>query len=333
MLPSPLMKVLIAYHHPFEPWRAAPWAASRLQSDFPQLEVVQLTSDDLDTRQVADLDVLITCSMTPQQFLAAPSLKWIHAPTAAVHELLFPELIDSGVVVTNSGEVHGPLVAEHAITLLLALAKRIPQSVRHQQKREWAQQELWDGHPRPREVAGATAVVVGMGSIGREFTARARALGLRVVAVRKDPAKGAHGADAVYPATHLDEVLPEADFVLLCAPLTSATAGLMDGPRLARMKRDAYLINVGRGTLVDERALIEALGNRAIGGAALDVFAEEPLPPSSPLWSMENLLITPHNGASINGLWERHHRLIQENMARFLSGRPLLNQVNKHRGY
>ncbi|HKE32508.1 MAG TPA: D-2-hydroxyacid dehydrogenase, partial [Candidatus Angelobacter sp.] len=248
-------------------------------------------------------------------------------------QLMFPELIKSEVVVTNSGGVHGPVVAEHAIALLLALAKRIPQAMRYQRKKEWAQEILWGEQPRPREIAGTTVLVIGMGSIGREFASRAKGLGMKVIAVRENPQKGPGSADAVYSPEQLDSVIPEADYILLCTPVTPATTGLIDRLRLARMKPDAYLINVGRGPLVDEAALIEVLKDHKIAGAALDVFTEEPLPKHSPFWDLENVLITPHTAAVTDRLWERHFQLISENLRRFLDGRPLLNLIDKRRGY
>jgi phosphoglycerate dehydrogenase-like enzyme len=246
---------------------------------------------------------------------------------------MYPEMISSDVVITNAREIHGPVVAEHAIALVLALAKRLPRAMQYQAKKHWAQQTLWDERPRPREVAGATVAVVGMGSIGREFTKRAKALGMKVLAVREDPKKGLGGADAVYGSTQLDEVLPQADYVLLCAPVTPATTGLMDQARLARMKPEAYLLNVSRGPLIDEPALLRALQQRTIAGAALDVFVEEPLPPESPFWDLDNLFITPHTAAVTERLWDRHYELIRENLERFLQRRPLLHEVNKKGGY
>jgi phosphoglycerate dehydrogenase-like enzyme len=172
-----------------------------------------------------------------------------------------------------------------------------------------------------------------MGGIGSEFTARAKALGMKVLAVRENPAKGSGGADAVYASAQIDEVLPRADYVLLCTPVTPATTGIVNAARLEKMKPDAYLINVARGPLIDEPALIQALKNRRVAGAALDVFNEEPLPSDSPFWLLDNVLITPHTAAVTERLWERHYRLIVDNMNRFLSGQPLLNQVDKTRGY
>lgn len=327
------MKVLIDCFDPFELWTAPAWMQGRLEQDFPQLQVVRLPDSEGIEKEFSDTDILIGWSIPPAQFVAAQKLRWIHTPTAGVDQLLFSELIRSNVVVTNSCEVHGSLVAEHAMGCLLALAKGIPQAVRHQTKKEWAQQQLWRTGPRPREISGATVVVVGMGSVGREFTTRAKAFGMRVLAVRQNPEKGTAGADAVYGAAHLEQLLPEADYVLLCVPTTQETIGLMSRSRLNLMKPDAYLINVGRGALLDEAALFETLSTRRIAGAALDVFKEEPLPPDSNLWSLNNLLITPNVAAVTERIWNRHYELIRENMARFLADRPLLNQVNKHDGY
>ncbi len=327
------MKILIVHYHRFELWHAPAWIRERLQDDFPSLKFIQLQNYDRVPGEIPDTDVFIGWSLRPEQFVAAKKLKWIHSPAAAVHQLMFPELIRSSVVVTNSTGVHGPVVAEHAIAVLLALAKRLPQAMRYQAKKVWAQELLWNERPRPREVAGETVVVIGMGGIGREFTVRAKAMGMKVLAVRENPAKGPDGADAVYGPSQIDEVLPRADYVLLCTPVTPATTGIINKDRLKKMKPEAYVINVGRGPLIDEPALIEALGNRRIAGAALDVFEEEPLPPDSPFWSLDNVLITPHTAAVTERLWERHYQLIVENLKRFLAGQPLLNQVDKGRGY
>jgi phosphoglycerate dehydrogenase-like enzyme len=330
MLP---MKTLIVHYHSFELWHAPSWIRERLQQDFPGHQFIQLQNYDRVPQEIADTDVFIGLSLRPEQFAAAKRLRWIHSPAAAVHQLMYPELIKSSVALTNSTGVHGPVVAEHAITLLLALAKRLPQAMQYQAKHEWSQNQLWQGSPRPREVADSTVLVIGMGSIGREFAARAKALGLRIMAIRENPAKGLDGADAVYGSAQIDEVLPQADYVLLCTPVTPATTGIMNAARLGKMKPDAYLINVARGPLIDEAALLDTLQHRRIAGAALDVFNQEPLPADSPFWSLDNILVTPHTAAVTDRLWERHYRLIVDNMKRFLAGERLLNEVDKSRGY
>jgi phosphoglycerate dehydrogenase-like enzyme len=328
-----IMKVLIVHYHPFELWHAPTWIRERLQQEFPEHKVVQLENYDRVPEEIPDTDVFIGWSLRPQQFVAAEKLHWIHSPAAAVHQLMFPELIESSVVVTNSTGIHGPVVAEHAIAVLLALAKRLPQAMQYQARHTWSQDQLWHEHPRPREVMDSTVAVIGMGGIGREFTTRAKALGMKVLAVRENPAKGTGGAHAVYSPAEIDSLLPQADYVLLCTPVTPATTGLINAARLSKMKPDAYLINVGRGPLIDEAAVFQALKDKRIAGAALDVFNEEPLPASSPFWSLDNLLITPHTAAVTERLWERHYKLIVENLNRFLAGQPLLNQVDKKLGY
>lgn len=327
------MKILICHFHRFELWCAPAWVRDRLERDFPQIKTVYLPDYNRLPQEILDTDILIGWVIKPTEFLTARQLKWIHSPAAAVHQLMFPELVASDVIITNAGGVHGPVVAEHAIALLLALAKRFPQAMRYQEKKAWAQETLWQEEPRPREVSGATVLVIGMGSIGREFTARAKALGMRVLAVRENPQNGPSGADEVYGLLQLEFVLPQANYVLLCTPLTPSTTGLMNKARLDRMRPDSYLINVGRGPLVDETALLNALQNRRIAGAGLDVFIEEPLPAGSPFWDLENVLITPHTAAVTELLWERHYQLIGENLKRFLAGQPLLNLIEKLRGY
>jgi phosphoglycerate dehydrogenase-like enzyme len=327
------VKILIVHYHRFELWHAPTWLRERLQKTFPDFQFVQLQSYDRVPEEIVDADVFIGWSLRPEQFVAAKKLRWIHSPAAAVHQLMFPELVRSDVLLTNSSSVHGPVVAEHAIAVMLALAKRLPQAMQYQAKKVWSQEILWNERPRPREVAGATVAVVGMGGIGREFTRLAKALGMRALAVREDPSKGAGGADAVFSSAQIEEVLPQADYVLLCTPVTPATTGIINAERLKKMKPDAYLMNVARGPLIDEPALVAALKARQIAGAGLDVFVEEPLPADSPFWLLDNVLITPHSAAVTEQLWERHYELIVENLNRFLAGKPLLNAVNTKRGY
>jgi phosphoglycerate dehydrogenase-like enzyme len=327
------MKILIVHYHRFELWHAPAWIRERLQTEFPDVKVVQLENYDRVPQEIEDTDIFIGWSLRPEQVATAKKLKWIHSPAAAVHQLMFPELVNSKVVITNSSGVHGPVVAEHALAVLLALAKRLPQAMHYQSKKTWSQEQLWHERPRPREVEGGTAVVIGAGGIGSEFIRRAKALGMQVIAIRQNPGMGTAGADEVYSPLELDAVLPRADYVVVCTPVTPATTSLINAERLARMQPDAYLINVGRGSLIDEAALIEVLKSRRIAGAALDVFEEEPLPAESPFWSLDNVLVTPHTAGVTEGLWGRHYQLIAENLRRFREGRPMLSEVDKRLGY
>jgi phosphoglycerate dehydrogenase-like enzyme len=327
------VKLLIALQHRFELWQVPPWFSERLRRDFPQIEVVHLPNYDHVTEEIADADIAIAWSLRGEQIKAAGRLRWIHSTAAAVHHLMTPELLASEIVVTNARDVHGPVVAEHAIALAFALAKRLPQSVRYQQQKHWAQHDLWDEQPRPRELNGATMTIVGLGAIGAPLARLAKSLGMRVVGVREHPERGSKVADAVYGFGELDAALSAADFIVLAVPVTPKTRHLMNAERLARLKPDAYLINVGRGVLIEETALLDALRAKSFGGAALDVTTEEPLPPESPLWEMENVLITPHIAGLTEKMWERHYQHYTKNLRRFLEGQPLLWVVDKGKGY
>ncbi len=328
------MKLLIVLSHRFELWNAPAWVSQRLRQEFPDIEVVHLTRYEGMEADLRQAEVAITWSLRPEQFVQARKLRWIHSPAAAVHQLMFPELVTSDVILTNARQVHGPVVAEHVLALIFALAKQIPQAVRFQQQHQWGQESLWNMRPRPREIAGATLGLIGLGSIGREVAKRASALGMRVIAAREHPEKPKPASvDEVVPAEEIELLLRQSDYVVLAAPLTKETRGLMNAARLAKMRPDACLINVGRGPLIEQQALFEALLARQIGGAALDVFEKEPLPAESPLWDLENLLITPHSAGLTEKLWERHYALISENLRRYLERRPLMAVVDKGRGY
>jgi phosphoglycerate dehydrogenase-like enzyme len=328
------MKLVIVLRHSFELWNAPAWLSARLRTDFPAVEAVQRSSYDGIEDDLREAEVVIAWSLRPEQFKAAEKLRWIHSPAAAVHQLLFPELVHSGVILTNAREVHGAVVAEHVLALVFALAKRLPEAVRLQTKHVWGQDAMWNARPRPRELAGATLGLVGLGSIGREVAKLASGVKMRVIATRDHAEREVpDGVHQVFHATHLDGLLSQSDYVVLAVPVTPNTVGLMNAARLARMKPDACLINVGRGPLVDEEALAQALREHRIGGAALDVFEAEPLPADSPLWDLEDLLITPHTAGLTEKLWERHYALISENLRRFLERKPLHSVVEKQQGY
>ena len=327
------MKLLIALHHRFQPWIAPQWFSQRLRKDFPHLEVVQLPNYDRISEEIVDAEIAITWSLRGDQIAAAKRLRWIHSTAAAVHGLMTPELQASDIIVTNARAVHGPVVAEHAMALVFALAKRLPEAAKFQAQCHWAQQEICETGPRPRELKDATMVIVGFGSIGTSLARFAKALGMRVVAVRDHPEKESNPADAMYGFADLNRALGEGDFVVLTAPVTAKTRKMMDADRFNHLKSDAYLVNVGRGALIDEDALQHALCAKSLAGAALDVTAEEPLPPGSPLWTMENVFITPHTAGYAEKMWERHYVAYTENLRRYLAGEPLLWTVDKNAGY
>jgi phosphoglycerate dehydrogenase-like enzyme len=328
------MKLLIVVHHRFDLWNVPPWFGERLGQEFPQLQIAQRNRYEGVKEDLRDAEILFTISLRPEQFAVTRRLRWIHAPSAAVHQLLFRELVSSDVVVTNSREVHGPVVAEHVVALIFALAKKIPQASVLQQQQVWGQESIWTDGPRPREITGATLGLIGVGSIGRRVARMASGLGMRVIAVREHVEKGSpEGVKEVFTLSELDDVLQQSDFVVVAAPLIAATQGLINAARFAVMKPDSFLINVGRGAQVDETALADALRNRRIAGAALDVFEREPLPADSPLWGLDNLLITPHTAGLTDKLWHRHYELFSDNLRRYLARQPLRFVVDKQKGY
>ena len=228
-----------------------------------------------------------------------------------MHQLMFPELVRSEVIVTNARDVHGPVVAEQVMAMILALAKQIPAVVRFQQKHVWGQEKMWQEGLCPREIAGAILGLVGLGSIGRNVAKRASALGMRVIAVREHPERErSENVEEVLPSSRLPDLLGRADYVVLSVPVTPRTTGMIGQRQLAAMKPNACLINVGRGPLIDEPALIEALREHKIGGAALDVFDQEPLPAGHPLTTLDNVVLTPHIGWPTDEAYERFERLV-----------------------
>jgi len=211
----------------------------------------------------------------------------------------------------------------------LSLARSIPNASASVKSGKWEKKKFMGN-----ELRAKTLGVIGLGSIGRRVAQMASALGMHVIAVREHVEKGRpEGVDAVFPPSALDEMLIQSDYVVLAAPLIASTQGLINADRLAVMKPDACLINVGRGAQVNESALVEALRARRIAGAALDVFAHEPLPADSPLWSVENLLITPHTAGLTEKLWQRHYELFSDNLRRYLARQPLRFVVDKQKGY
>ena len=359
------MKLLIVIHHPFALWSAPAWLGERIRRDFPQIEVEQGNTYENLAEHIRDAEIFFGWSLRGEQVRAAKKLRWIHSTAAAVHQLMSPELRASDVIVTNSRSVHGPVVAEHAISLMFALAKRLPDAVRYQQQHVWAQEQISYQNPHPTELASSTLGLMGYGAIGTEVARSSVALGMRVLVVRQHPyeengpdlpqnetfssrasATGfAAQAEAcagrsrsgsrfeTFGPDRLDEVISESDFLVLAAPLTEKTRHIINAERLARMKPTAYIINVARGALIDEAALVEVLRNRRIGGAGLDVFDQEPLAADSPFWDLDNVLITPHTAATSHKMWERHYLLIKENLRRYLAGEPLLGMVDKQAGY
>lgn len=326
-------KVVICVWHPFTEWRPKPLMADTLRQRWPQMNVVHLPNFDRLPEELPETDIFVGYSLRPHQLAQARRLKWIHSTAAGVNQLIYPELRESGIVVTNSRGILSPTIAEHALGLMIALARNFPDAIRFHDQRHWAQQQLWDKSQRLRELAGQTLLIIGFGSIGQELAKLARAFSMRILGVTRSGKSETALAHEIFPASRLEEVLPRADYVVLAAPETAETKHLIGAKQFACMKPGTVFINVSRGSLLDESALIAALDSGRIAGAALDVAATEPLSPESPLWTAKNLFITPHISAVSESLWPRQTALFMDLLERWFAGQELFNVVNFSRGY
>lgn len=332
--PSPAeTKLVLCVWHPFTLWRPPADVAVHVRRRWPEMKVFHLPTYEHLEDEIGDTDIFVGWSLKPEQFALAKKLKWIHSTAAGVGQLMYPALRESDVVLTNASGVHTVPMAEHILGMLVALARRFHTAFRYQLQSHWAQQEIWDDQLRPRELRGQVLLIVGFGAIGREVARRVKPLGMKIWAVTRSGQGDTSLADRFLPATALNEVLHEADYVVLAAPETPETRHLIGAAQLQAMKPTAFLINVARGSLVDESALIETLRRHAIAGAALDVAEQEPLPSDSPFWTLDNVFITPHISAVSEYLWDRQTELLLDNLERWFSGRELGNVVDKERGY
>jgi len=326
-------KVLIAAWHRFTLWRPTPEMSERIRERWPEMQVVHLPNYDRLLEELPDADIFVGYSMRVDQFAWAKKLRWLHSTAAGVNQLMYPELRQSGIVITNASGVHSIPMVEHVLGVLVAMARRFPDLWRNQREHRWSQQEVWDRAPRPRELRGRVLLLIGFGAVGQEVAKLAKAVGMTIRAVTRSGHGDTNLAEKIYPATELDAALQGADYVVLAAPETAETHHLIGAPQFQAMKPDAYFVNVARGSLVDESAMIEALREHRIAGAALDVAAHEPLPPESLLWDLENVFITPHLSASTESLWTRQTDLVMENFERWFAGKELRNRVDPNRGY
>ncbi len=307
--------------------------AEAIRKRWPETRVLHLPNYDRLPEELPDTDIFVGYSLRAEQLKAAKKLKWIHSTAAGVAQLMYLELRDSGIMVTNPSGIFSVPMAEHTMGLLLALARNFPDSVRGQDRAKWSQQEIWDKPQHLTELNRNVLLIVGYGSIGREVAKRARGFDMRVWGVtRSGKGEPAH-AEKIFAASQLAEALPGADYVLICAPETAETKHLIGAAEIAKMKRGARLINVGRGSLLDEAALVQALESGGLGGAALDVTETEPLPAESSLWKAPNLFITPHTSGVSDRLWDRQAAILIDLLERWFDGRELFNQVDFTRGY
>ncbi|NWF79556.1 MAG: D-2-hydroxyacid dehydrogenase [Chloroflexi bacterium] len=265
-------------------------------------------------------------SILAQVLAAAPTVRWLHTPSAGVDHLLIPLVLERDITLTNSAGVHAIPIAEFVLALLLSQVKQLAGYRAAQAERRW------DRELAPQELFERTLLILGLGGIGQAIASRASAFGMRVWGSRRTP-RPLPGVERVVGPDAWRTLLPAADVVVVAAPLTPETRGMVDAAAFAAMRRTAYLVNIARGPIVDEGALLTALRAGQIAGAALDTFEQEPLPPEHPLWRLPNVTITPHATANSPRMHERQIALFLENLRRFQGGAPLLNIVDKAVGY
>ncbi len=284
---------------------------------------------------VRDAEVYFGFGLPKPLFAAAKKLRWVQSASAGVASLLYPEMLASDVMVTNSAVIMGDPIAEQALAGILYFVRNLDIAVDQQRRSEWNKTPFVDDASMVRELAECRALIVGMGGIGAGLARRLSALGCPCTGLRRrsnEPLP--EGFERAGTLDDIDSELPGADIVVLATPLTPLTKGVLSAARIDCLKQGAIVVNVARGALLDEDALTRSLAAGRLRGAVLDVFAEEPLPVTSPLWGMRNVLITPHVAAvSPRLFWKRELELFIDNWERYRAGMPLRNQIDKHAGY
>jgi len=281
---------------------------------------------------IPDAEILVCFSIEKETFLAAKKLKWIQVAYVGVDTFLFPELLKSNVLLTSSRGIHGETVSDHAMAMILSFAKGLVPSWACKKRKKWCQLDIMKERFEPQE---KLLGIVGYGTIGESLARKAKAFGMKVMATKNRVKRGEKlkNVDRLLPSEKFREFLCAADFVVLAVPLTKETHHMIGRKELACMKDSAILINVARGGVVDEKALVDALAKEKIAGAGLDVFEEEPLSPKSKLWELDNVILTPHIGGSRQDYYQRVGEIFRINLNRYLSGKPLLNLYDKKLGY
>ncbi len=280
--------------------------------------------------EITDADAYVPGPWSEDVFRSAERLRWVHFLWAGVDRALFPAVVESDVTVTNSAGAFSAPMAEHAVALMLAFSRGLNVSLRQPGDWRGVRRKLWDNLP---ELAGATVGILGYGGIGQETGRKAHALGMRVLALRTRAQEPDGVAEVIWGEDRLDDLLRHSDYLVIACPLNDRTRGLLGEREFDLMKPTAVVVNLARGAVIDQEALIEALRSGKIGGAGLDVTTPEPLPPDSELWEMENAIVTPHMSGTSPHVWDYQWRILRDNVERYFSGRPLLNVVDKQQGY
>jgi phosphoglycerate dehydrogenase-like enzyme len=306
-----------------------------LRKRFPEIAFVGADDRETLAREAADADVFYGFTFPPDLVAHAPRLRWIQSVSAGIEGNLSPAVVERNILLTNGAGIASTGIAEHVLALMLAFCRNHHVAARLQRETRWDRTAVMAGSGAPvREFRGSHVAVLGLGPIGATVADDAAALGAIVRGMRRRPPAAAPAPyEAVVGPDGLDTLLGWADFVVLAVPHTPETDKLIGARELRLMRPDSYVVNVARGSVIDEAALIDALRRGAIAGAGLDVFEEEPLPASSPLWALPNVIVTPHAAGATPRYFERALELFIGNLERYLAGRPLRNLVDHSLGY
>lgn len=301
-----------------------------LRKDFPNVEFLVTDDKEKIIKVIQDVDAVFAFkNFNSEMFRLAKRLKWIHSRIVGVDWLLaIQELAESDVIITCSRGIHPIQASDHAFALILALSRKLHIFMRFQREKKW------DRTPAVDELAGKTIGIIGLGAIGTEIARKAKCFGMKVMATKRKPVSPPAFVDELLPTKDLHKLLTKSDFVVLAVPLTPETAEMIGERELRFMKKEAYMINIARGEVVQEEKLIKALKEGWIAGAGLDAFVHEfPLPPESELWDLKNVLITPHIAGETRKYLDKAIPLFRENLKRFLNKQPMINVVDKKVGY
>lgn len=282
---------------------------------------------DVTDSMLADAEIIFG-SPKPADLIKAKNLRWLQLPSAGAEKYTNKDLYaNKDIILTNSSGIYGIAIAEHVFAMILAFNRNL------QEYALLKKEKKWNVITETREFYGSTAGVIGLGDIGREVAKRAKALGARVLAVKNHLSQKPDYVDELYTSENIDEVLKQSDYIILTLPVTDRTRGIISEERLRLMKTDAFLVNVGRGELIDQEALVKALENQWIAGAGLDVMTPEPLPENNPLWELPNVIITQHSSGISEGNDLRRLDIFLDNLKRYLNGEKLMNKVDFSEGY
>jgi phosphoglycerate dehydrogenase-like enzyme len=328
------MNILIGVISPAPAWVMPKHFVGQLRREFPQHTFSEAWDRDAIRRLLPEADAAFTPFVDRDIFPSALRLRWVQSPAAGVGSLMFPELLASPVVITSGRGIRARSMAEHVLGVTIALARKLPVAMRAQIEHRWAQEALEGADVDVRTLHGQRMGIVGIGAIGLELVKVAAPFGFRISAIRRRAGEPRpEGVEDVWPPDRLHDLLAQSDVVVLAAPHTPETRRLIDQAALDRIKRGALLVNIARGKLIDDAAVIAALRDGRLGGAALDVFSEEPLAAGSPYWDMPNVIVTPHTSGAMQDYWTPLVALFSDNLRRFERGETLRNVVDKMAGY